>query len=122
MRSFGQEPPALQAESVRSRNSALTAGATLDKNDAHLDVALKVMRLCNRDSIRNESALPYGSSSDDQYDRFGYCSSIAGAYAIWEFTMGHGRMLRLKSMGAGVLSQTSGTPSGVVHCRPNTLP
>jgi len=66
-----------------------TLGATLDENDAYVASALKAVGFQNWVSIRNVSDLPCASSSDDQYDRFGQCSSIAGAYAIWAFIMGH---------------------------------
>jgi hypothetical protein len=64
-------------------------GATLDENDAYVASALKAVSFANWVSIRNVSDLPCAASSDDQYDRFGYCSSICGAYAIWAFVMGH---------------------------------
>ena len=66
-----------------------TLGATLDENDAYVASALKAVSFTNWVSIRNVSDLPCAASSDDQYDRFGYCSSICGAYAIWAFIMGH---------------------------------
>ena len=66
-----------------------TLGATLDENDAYVASALKAVGFTNWISIRNVSDLPCAASSDDQYDRFGYCSSIAGAYAVWAFIMGH---------------------------------
>jgi len=64
-----------------------TLGATLDENDAYVASALKAVGFTNWVSIRNVSDLPCAASSDDQYDRFGYCSSICGAYAIWAFIM-----------------------------------
>lgn len=66
-----------------------TLGATLDENDAYVASALKAVSFTNWVSIRNVSDLPCAASSDDQYDRFGYCSSICGAYAIWAFIMSH---------------------------------
>jgi hypothetical protein len=66
-----------------------TLGATLDENDAYVASALKAVAFTNWVSIRNVSDLPCATSSDDQYDRFGYCSSICGAYAIWAFIMSH---------------------------------
>jgi hypothetical protein len=66
-----------------------TLGATLDENDAYVAAALKAAGFTNWVSIRNVSDLPCAASSDDQYDRFGYCSSICGAYAIWAFIMSH---------------------------------
>jgi kumamolisin len=66
-----------------------TLGATLDENDAYAASALKAVGFSNWVSIRNVSDLPCAASSDDQYDRFGQCSSICGAYAIWAFIMGH---------------------------------
>jgi len=66
-----------------------TLGATLDENDAYVASALKAISFSSWVSIRNVSDLPCAASSDDQYDRFGYCSSICGAYAIWAFIMGH---------------------------------
>jgi hypothetical protein len=66
-----------------------TLGATLDENDAYVASALKAVGFNNWVSIRNVSDLPCAESSDDQYDRFGQCSSICGAYAIWAFIMGH---------------------------------
>jgi hypothetical protein len=66
-----------------------TLGATLDENDAYVASALKAVGFNNWVSIRNVSDLPCAVSSDDQYDRFGQCSSICGAYAIWAFIMGH---------------------------------
>jgi hypothetical protein len=66
-----------------------TLGATLDENDAYVASALKAVAFTNWVSIRNVSDLPCAASSDDQYDRFGYCSSICGAYAIWAFIMSH---------------------------------
>ena len=66
-----------------------TLGATLDENDAYVASALKAVGFNNWVSIRNVSDLPCAASSDDQYDRFGQCSSICGAYAIWAFVMGH---------------------------------
>lgn len=66
-----------------------TLGATLDENDAYVASALKAVSFNNWISIRNVSDLPCAPSSDDQYDRFGQCSSICGAYAIWAFVMGH---------------------------------
>lgn len=66
-----------------------TLGATLDENDAYVASALKAVAFTNWVSIRNVSDLPCAASSDDQYDRFGYCSSISGAYAIWAFIMSH---------------------------------
>jgi hypothetical protein len=66
-----------------------TLGATLDENDAYVASALKAVSFTNWVSIRNVSDLPCAASSDDQYDRFGYCSSICGAYASWAFIMGH---------------------------------
>jgi kumamolisin len=66
-----------------------TIGATLDENDAYVASALKAVDFNNWVSIRNVSDLPCAPSSDDQYDRFGQCSSICGAYAIWAFIMGH---------------------------------
>jgi hypothetical protein len=65
-----------------------TLGATLDENDAYVASALKAVSFTNWVSIRNVSDLPCAASSDDQYDRFGYCSSICGAYGIWAFIMG----------------------------------
>jgi kumamolisin len=65
-----------------------TLGATLDENDAYVASALKAVGFQNWVSIRNVSDLPCAASSDDQYDRFGQCSSICGAYAIWAFIMG----------------------------------
>jgi hypothetical protein len=50
--------------------------------------ALKSVSFSKWVSIRNVSDLPSPSNSDDQYDRFGQCSSICGAYAIWAFIMG----------------------------------
>lgn len=70
-------------------NTYRTLGATLDENDAYVASALKAVGFKNWVSIRNVSDLPCAASSDDQYDRFGYCSSICGAYAIWAFIMGH---------------------------------
>lgn len=66
-----------------------TLGATLDENDAYVASALKAVGFSTWVSIRNVSDLPCAASSDDQYDRFGYCSSICGAYAVWAFIMGH---------------------------------
>jgi hypothetical protein len=66
-----------------------TLGATLDENDAYVASALKAVSFTKWVSIRNVSDLPCAASSDDQYDRFGYCSSICGAYAIWAFIMSH---------------------------------
>jgi len=66
-----------------------TLGATLDENDAYVASALKAVTFSNWVSIRNVSDLPCAASSDDQYDRFGYCSSICRAYAIWAFIMRH---------------------------------
>jgi hypothetical protein len=66
-----------------------TLGATLDENDAYVASALKAVAFTNWVSIRNVSDLPCASSSDDQYDRFGYCSSICGAYAVWAFIVSH---------------------------------
>jgi hypothetical protein len=66
-----------------------TLGATLDENDAYVASALKAVGFNNWISIRNVSDLPCASSSDDQYDRFGQCSSICGAYGVWAFIMGH---------------------------------
>ena len=53
-----------------------TLGATLDENDAYVASALKAVGFNNWVSIRNVSDLPCAPSSDDQYDRFGQCSSI----------------------------------------------
>jgi hypothetical protein len=66
-----------------------TLGATLDENDAYVASALQAVGFTDWVSIRNVSDLPCAPSSDDQYDRFGYCSSICGAYAVWAFIMGH---------------------------------
>ena len=66
-----------------------TLGATLDENDAYVASVLKAVGFNNWVSIRNVSDLPCALSSDDQYDHFGQCSSICGAYAIWAFIMGH---------------------------------
>jgi kumamolisin len=66
-----------------------TLGATLDENDAYVASALKAVAFNDWVSIRNVSDLPCAASSDDQYERFGQCSSICGAYAIWAFIMGH---------------------------------
>jgi kumamolisin len=65
-----------------------TLGACLDENDAYVASALKAVGFNNWVSIRNVSDLPCAPSSDDQYDHFGQCSSICGAYAIWAFIMG----------------------------------
>ena len=66
-----------------------TLGATLDENDAYVAASLKAVDFLNWVSIRNVSDLPCAPSSDDQYDAFGLCSSINGAYAVWAFVMGH---------------------------------
>lgn len=65
-----------------------TMGATLDENDAYVAQACANVGFNSWVSIRNISDLPC-SSSDDQYDEFGYCSSLNGAYGVWAFLMGH---------------------------------
>ena len=64
-----------------------TLGGTLDENDAYVAEALEAVGFSNWASIRNVSDLP--GALDDQYDQFGTCSSIYGAYALWAFVMGH---------------------------------
>jgi nucleoside phosphorylase len=66
-----------------------TQGATFDENDAYVAEALKSVNLENWVSIRNISDLPSPVNNDAQYDNFGPCSSINGAYACWAFVMGH---------------------------------
>jgi hypothetical protein len=70
-------------------NTYRTLGATLDENDAYVAASLKAVDFQNWVSIRNVSDLPCAPSSDNQYDNFGFCSSINGAYAVWSFVMGH---------------------------------
>jgi nucleoside phosphorylase len=64
-----------------------TMGATLDENDAFVAEACQAVGFANWISIRNVSDLPCGPTG--QYDKFQYCSSINGAYAVWAFIMGH---------------------------------
>jgi hypothetical protein len=66
-----------------------TLGATLDENDAYVAEAFSAVSFSNWVSIRNISDLPSPVNNDAQYETFGYCSSLAGAYAIWAFVMGH---------------------------------
>jgi hypothetical protein len=66
-----------------------TIGATFDENDAYVAEAFSVVKFTNWVSIRNVSDLPSPTNNDDQYDTFGFCSSLNGAYAIWAFVMGH---------------------------------
>jgi hypothetical protein len=65
-----------------------TLGATLDENDAYVAEAFEAVTFANWASIRNISDLPC-SGNANQYDDFGLCSSINGAYALWAFVMGH---------------------------------
>ena len=65
-----------------------TLGATLDENDAYVAEAFKAVGFNNWASIRNVSDLPC-SPNKEQYDEYGFCSSINGAYAVWAFVMGH---------------------------------
>jgi hypothetical protein len=65
-----------------------TMGASLDENDAFVAEACQAVGFQNWISIRNISDLPC-SPNTNQYDTFGYCSSINGAYAVWAFVMGH---------------------------------
>ena len=65
-----------------------TYGATLDENDAYVAEAFKAVGFGNWVSIRNVSDLPC-SPNTEQYDDFGFCSSLNGAYAVWAFVMGH---------------------------------
>ena len=66
-----------------------TIGATLDENDAYVAEALEAVQFTNWVSIRNISDLPSPNDNDDQYETFGLCSSLNGAYAAWAFVMGH---------------------------------
>jgi hypothetical protein len=66
-----------------------TVGATLDENDAYVAEAFKAVGFANWVSIRNISDLPSPVNNDAQYDTYGYCSSLNGAYAAWAFVMGH---------------------------------
>jgi nucleoside phosphorylase len=66
-----------------------TIGATLDENDAYVAEAFQAVGFANWVSIRNVSDLPSPNNNDAQYDTFGFCSSINGAYAVWAFVMGH---------------------------------
>jgi hypothetical protein len=63
-------------------------GATLDENDAYVAEACEAIGFQDWVSIRNVSDLPC-STNGSQYDTYGFCSSINGAYAIWAFVMGH---------------------------------
>jgi hypothetical protein len=63
-------------------------GATLDENDAYVAEACEAIGFQNWVSIRNVSDLPC-STNKNQYDTYGFCSSINGAYAVWAFVMGH---------------------------------
>jgi hypothetical protein len=65
-----------------------TMGATLDENDAYVAEACEAIGFQNWVSIRNVSDLPC-STNENQYDTYGLCSSINGAYAVWAFVMGH---------------------------------
>lgn len=64
-------------------------GATLDENDAYVAEAFEAVQFSNWVSIRNVSDLPSPVNNDDQYETFGLCSSLNGAYAAWAFVMGH---------------------------------
>jgi hypothetical protein len=66
-----------------------TIGATLDENDAYVAKAFGAVEFVDGVSMRNVSDLPSPVNNDDQYETFGFCSSLAGAYAIWAFVMGH---------------------------------
>jgi hypothetical protein len=66
-----------------------TIGATLDENDAYVAEAFEAVQFTNWASIRNISDLPSPTNNDDQYETFGFCSSLNGAYAVWAFVMGH---------------------------------
>ncbi len=66
-----------------------TIGATLDENDAYVAEAFEAVEFTNWVSIRNVSDLPSPNNNDAQYDTFGFCSSLNGAYAVWAFVMGH---------------------------------
>jgi len=61
-----------------------TLGGTLDENDAYVAEACEAVAFSNWVSIRNVSDLPC-STNDNQYDEYGFCSSINGAYAVWAF-------------------------------------
>jgi nucleoside phosphorylase len=63
-----------------------TLGATLDENDAYVADACGAVGFQNWISIRNVSDLP---GHAEQYETFGLCSSLNGAYGIWAFIMGH---------------------------------
>ncbi len=66
-----------------------TVGATLDENDAYVAEAFEAIEFTGWVSIRNVSDLPSPKNNDDQYETFGFCSSLNGAYATWAFIMGH---------------------------------
>ena len=66
-----------------------TIGGTLDENDAYVAEALKAVGFTSWVSIRNVSDLPAPTNNDSQYETFGLCSSLNGAYAVWAFVMGH---------------------------------
>jgi hypothetical protein len=63
-----------------------TLGAMFDENDAFVADACNEIGFSNWVSIRNVSDLP---GQLTQYDQFGYCSSLDGAYAIWAYIEGH---------------------------------
>lgn len=65
-----------------------TMGSVLEENDAFLAQAWSQIGFTNWVSIRNISDLP-NTTNKEQYQQFGYCSSLNGAYAIWAFIMGH---------------------------------
>lgn len=68
-------------------------GAALEENDSFVVQACQTAGFNSWAVVRNISDLPQPtedqSQSDDQYDIYGLCSSLNGAFGVWAFIMGH---------------------------------